>query len=95
MSLKVEITENKIKCEGTGIELLAGLRCYIEALIENGIPRDFIKKVIDFKLDEEKKKEYKNKMKNTKGEVKRVNLNNMSKEEAKDFITKAILKMFD
>ena len=34
-------------------------------------------------------------MKNTKGKVKRVNLNNMSKEEAKDFITKAILKMFD
>lgn len=95
MSLKVEITENQIKYEGTGIELLAGLMRYIESLIEDGIPRDFIKKVIDFELDEEKKKEYENKMKNTKGKVKRVNLNNMSKEEAKDFITKAILKMFD
>ena len=95
MSLKVEITENKIKCEGTEIELLAGLMGYIEVLIENGIPRDFIKKVIDFKLDEEKKKEYENKMKNTKGKVKRVDLKKMSKEEAKDFITKAILKMFD
>ncbi len=95
MSLKVEITENEIKYEGTEKELLAGLMSYIESLIEDGIPRYFIKKVVDFELDEEKKKEYENKMKNTKGKVKRVNLNNMSKEEAKDFITKAILKMFD
>lgn len=95
MSLKVEITENQIKYEGTGIELLAGLMNYIESLIEDGLPRHFIKKVIDFELDEEKKKEYENKMKNTKGKVKRFDLSNMSKEEAKDFITKKILKMFD
>lgn len=95
MSLKVEITENQIKYEGTGIELLAGLMIYIESLIEDGLPRYFIKKVIDFELDEEKKKEYENKMKNTKGKVKRFDFSNMSKEEAKDFITKKILKMFD
>ncbi len=87
MSFKAEITENKIEIRGTGIELLAGLLAYIDALKKNGIPKSFIQEVIEAYLKDEKEKKNK--------KVQKFDLSNMSKEEAKNFIEKEIFKMFN
>lgn len=55
MSFRVIITEDYIEMKGTRSEKLAGLSCYIQALIANNTPRYMIDEAIKcgFMSDEE------------------------------------------
>ena len=55
MSFRVIITEDYIEMKGTRSEKLAGLSCYIKALLANNIPRYMIDEAIKcgFMSDEE------------------------------------------
>lgn len=97
---KAEITEEYTKIQGTGSEKLAGLSCYIEALRKAGMPDVFIKKAIkigfeDLEENEEDKK-IETILDNDNVKIQKFDLNNLTKEEAKEFFEKEIFnKMFD
>lgn len=54
---KAVITEKYTNIQGTKIDMLVGLMCYIDALEKNGIPLKVIKDAIDIKLKDTKKVE--------------------------------------
>ena len=95
MSFRAEITENYIKIEGKTDEILAGLAVYISKLKDEGISKEIIQKVVDLALKDKKEKRAETILDTDKVKIQKIDLNNMSKEEAKDLITKEILKMFD
>lgn len=95
MSFRAEITENYIKIEGKTDEILAGLAVYISKLKDEGISKEIIQKVVDLALKDKKEKRAETILDTDKVKIQKFDLNNMSKEEAKDLITKEILKMFN
>lgn len=95
MSFRAEITENYIKIEGKTDEILAGLAVYISKLKDEGISKEIIQEVVDLALKDKKEKRAETILDTDKVKIQRFDLNNMSKEEAKDLITKEILKMFN
>lgn len=95
MSFRAEITENYIKIEEKTDEILAGLAVYISKLKDNGISKEIIQEVVDLALKDKKEKRAETILDTDKVKIQKIDLNNMSKEEAKDLITKEILKMFD
>lgn len=95
MSFRAEITENYIKIEGKTDEILAGLVVYISKLKDEGISKEIIQEVVDLALKDKKEKRAETILDTDKVKIQKIDLNNMSKEEAKDLITKEILKMFD
>ena len=95
MSFRAEITENYIKIEGKTDEILAGLAVYISKLKGEGISKEIIQEVVDLALKDKKEKRAETILDTDKVNIQKFDLNNMSKEEAKDLITKEILKMFD
>ena len=95
MIFRAEITENYIKIEGKTDEILAGLAVYISKLKDNGISKEIIQEVVDLALKDKKEKRAETILDTDKVKIQKIDLNNMSKEEAKDLITKEILKMFD
>nr|DAV93912.1 MAG TPA: hypothetical protein [Caudoviricetes sp.] len=95
MSFRTEITENYIEIEGKTDEILAGLAVYISKLKDEGIPKEIIQKVVDLALKDKKEKQAETILDTDKVKIQKFNLNNMSKEEAEDLITKEILKMFN
>lgn len=95
MSFRTEITENYIKIEGKTDEILAGLAVYISKLKDEGISKEIIQKVVDLALKDKKEKRAETILDTDKVKIQKFDLNNMSKEEAKDLITKEILKMFN
>lgn len=95
MSFKAEITEKYTRIEGRVPEILAGLAAYINVLKKEGIPKKLIQQVVDLALEDKKEKRAETILDTNKVKVKKFDLNNMSKEEAKKFIEKEISKMFD
>lgn len=95
MSFRAEITENYIKIEGKTDEILAGLAVYISKLKDEGISKEIIQEVVDLALKDKKEKRAETILDTDKVKIQKIDLNNMSKEEAKDLITKEILKMFN
>lgn len=95
MSFRAEITENYIKIEGKTDEILTGLAVYISKLKDEGISKEIIQEVVDLALKDKKEKRAETILDTDKVKIQKIDLNNMSKEEAKDLITKEILKMFD
>lgn len=95
MSFRTEITENYIEIEGKTDEILAGLAVYISKLKDEGIPKEIIQEVVDLALKDKKEKQAETILDTDKVKIQKFNLNNMSKEEAEDLITKEILKMFN
>lgn len=95
MSFRTEITENYIEIEGKTDEILAGLVVYISKLKDEGISKEIIQEVVDLALKDKKEKRAETILDTDKVKIQKIDLNNMSKEEAKDLITKEILKMFD
>lgn len=95
MSFRTEITENYIEIEGKTDEILAGLAVYISKLKDESIPKEIIQKVVDLALKDKKEKQAETILDTDKVKIQKFNLNNMSKEEAEDLITKEILKMFN
>lgn len=95
MSFRAVITENYIKIEGKTDEILAGLAVYISKLKDEGISKEIIQEVVDLALKDKKEKRAETILDTNKIKVKKFDLNNMSKEEAKKFIEKEISKMFD
>lgn len=95
MSFRAEITENYIKIEGKTDEILAGLAVYISKLKDEGISKEIIQEVVDLALKDKKEKRAETILDTDKVKIQKFDLNNMSKEEAKDLITKEILKMFN
>ena len=95
---KVKITEKYTEMNGTGEEKLAGLACYIQALRNSGIPDFFIKGAVEIAFEDNKRSKQKNRKNfdNDDMKIQEFDLNNMSKEEAKEFFEKEILnKLFD
>nr|DAF16474.1 MAG TPA: hypothetical protein [Caudoviricetes sp.] len=95
MSFRAEITEEYTKIEGKTDEILAGLVCYIKTLKKEGISQKVLQQVVELGLEDEEKKRAETILDTDKVKIQKIDLNNMSKEEAKDLITKEILKMFD
>lgn len=95
MSFRAEITENYIKIEGKTDEILAGLAVYISKLKDEGISKEIIQEVVDLALKDKKEKRAETILDTDKVKIQKFDLNNMSKEEAKNLITKEILKMFN
>lgn len=95
MSFKAEITEKYTSIEGRVPEILAGLAAYINVLKKEGIPKKLIQQVVDLALEDKKEKRAETILDTNNVKVKKFDLNNMSKEEAKKFIEKEISKMFD
>ena len=87
MSFRAEITENYIKIEGKTDEILAGLAVYISKLKDNGISKEIIQEVVDLALKDKKEKRAETILDTDKVKIQKIDLNNMSKEEAKDLIT--------
>lgn len=95
MSFRTETTENYIEIEGKTDEILAGLAVYISKLKDEGIPKEIIQEVVDLALKDKKEKQSETILDTDKVKIQKFDLNNMSKEEAEDLITKEILKMFN
>lgn len=95
MSFRAEITEEYTKIEGKTDEILAGLVCYIKTLKKEGISPKVLQQVVELGLEDEEEKRAETILDTDKVKIQKIDLNNMSKEEAKDLITKEILKMFD
>lgn len=92
MSLKVVITENGVEVEGTLGKVLAGLAAYIDALIKNKVPENLIREAIELPFEERnKEKTVETIVDNENLKIKKLNLNNLTKEEAKKVIDKEIL----
>lgn len=92
MGFRVEITEEYTMLKGRKEECLIGLAMYIEALLKNGISKDLIKKAINIVLEENKEDVSEDKA----IKVQKIDLNGMSKEEAKEMLEKEIFnKLFD
>ena len=90
MSFKAVITEECIDVQGTKMELLTGLLCYIDTLEKSGISENIIKQVIGLKYNDINKK------KNGKIEIQKIDFNNVTKEEAKKILDEEIIsKIFD
>lgn len=95
---KVVITEKYTEMEGCTDELLAGLAIYIKALKENGVSEFFIKSAVEIGLNEAERNRRVNTIvdEDKKIEMQKIDLNGMSKEEAKSFLEKEIFnKLFD
>lgn len=90
MRFKAVITEECIDVQGTKMELLTGLLCYIDTLEKSGISENIIKQVIGLKYNDINKK------KNGKIEIQKIDFNNVTKEEAKKILDEEIIsKIFD
>lgn len=96
MSFKAVITEEYTEMNGDAVDRLAGLACYIEALIESEVPEILIEKVIDMTFEKNKKKKtVKTILDNDSFKIQKFDLNNLTKEEAMKLIDKEIKKIFD
>lgn len=89
---KVVITEESTTMQGTLSERLTGLCCYIEALKEIGVSENLIRNSINIVLEDEKENsKVETILDNDEVKIQKINLSNMSKEEAK----KLLDKLFD
>ena len=93
MKFKAVITEEYVELTGKTDEILAV--CYIKALKDDGISKKIIRQVIELGLEDKEEKRTETILDNEKVKIQKFDLNNMSKEEAKDLIEKEIFKMFD
>ena len=92
MNLKVVITENSVEVEGTLGKVLVGLAVYIDVLIKNKVPENLIREAIELPFEERnKEKTVETIVDNENLKIKKLNLNNLTKEEAKKVIDKEIL----
>lgn len=91
---KVTITEDSTEMKGTRIDLLAGLLCYVDALIENKIPKDVIGKVLEKHLKAEKDNRTKTIVENEKIKIQEIDLNGLSQKEAEAVIKKELFDKF-
>lgn len=93
MSFKVKITEDYTKIKGITTEVLAGLAVYIRTLLDMNIKETVIKEIVDLALKDEKAEKV---IDNDKIKVQKIDLNGLSKEEARDLLDKEIFnKLFD
>lgn len=91
---KAVITEKDIKINGTILDKLAGLAYYAETLKKSGIPKSLIYKAINIGLkDEEAKGKVETILDIDVLKIKKYDLSNMTKEEAKNFIVEEILEI--
>lgn len=96
MEFKIEITKNYIEVNGTTSEILAGLAMLISRLKENNIPEKLIRKTVDLGLNIKQKAKVETVLDSGKCKIQKFDLNGLSKEEAKEFITKELFKtIFD
>lgn len=101
MKFKAVITEEYTKFQGTTQEILTGLVWYANALKHKGIPDDTIKKIVEIGLMEDEELDEKDNEETTLDndkaqiQVQKIDLNNMTKEEAKELLAKEIFKLFD
>lgn len=93
MSFKAVITEKYTEMNGTGTERLAGLACYIDALIDMGIPKQLIKLVVGISLNDDKTAN--TIFDNDEFKIQKIDLNKVTEEEAKKIINEEIKKMFE
>lgn len=93
---KAVITEQYTAIQGDTTDVLAGLACYIEALKKKGIPKRLIKKVVNMGLEDDKEEKVETIFDNGKTEVKKFDLNGLSKEEAEQLLKKELFdKLLD
>lgn len=86
---KVVITEERTEMQGTLSERLAGLCCYIEALNKTGVPEKLIRSSINVALEDEKENgKVETILDDDKVKIQKINLSNMSKEEAREILNK-------
>ena len=101
MKFKAVITEEYTEFQGTTQKILTGLAWYANALKHKGIPDDIIKKIVEIGLMEDEELDEKDNeetiLDNDKAQiqVQKIDLNNMTKEEAKELLAKEIFKLFD
>ncbi len=95
MKFKAVITEEYTEITGKTDEILTGLVMYVRALRKQNISEKVIREVIDLALKNREEKRTETILDNEKVKIQKFDLNNMSKEEAKDLIEKEIFKMFD
>ena len=92
MSFKAVITDKDIEINGTKVEQLAGLLCYIDYLKDEGISNKIIRKAINLSLEDTKIETI---IDSDELKVQKIDLNDMTKEEAKEFFENEILnKLF-
>lgn len=94
---KALLTEETAEIKGSTIDVLAGLAMYIKALLDIDIKGTTIRKVVDLALKDEKVKDKKAEtvIDNDKIKVQEIDLNGLSKEEARDLLDKEIFnKLF-
>lgn len=91
---KAIITEKETIMKGTTTERLAGLCCYVEALKKIGISQRTINKVVDIPFEENSG--IKTILDDNNVKVQKIDLNNVSKEEAKAILNREIFdELFD
>lgn len=95
MSFKATITEEYTEMNGNVADKLAGLACYIEALLKSEVPETLIKKVVDTTFEDNKKKTVETILDSDNFKIQKFDLNNLTKEEAMKVIDEQIKKMFD
>lgn len=98
MSFRATITEEYTTMNGTITDKLAGLACYIEALLKNEVSETLIKKIVDITFEENKKEKTVKTIlddDNIKIKIQKFDLNNLTKKEAIEVIDKELKKMFD
>lgn len=96
MSFRATITEEYTEMNGNVADKLAGLACYIEALLENEVPETLIKRVIDMTFEKNKKeKNVETILENDNLKIQKFDLNNLTKEEAMKVIDEELKKMFE
>lgn len=95
---KAVITEKTTIMNGRIDERLAGLVCYIDALLDMGISKQIIKKVIEipFEKKENDNTKVETILDNDKMKIQKFNLNGLNKEEATKLLEEELFnKLFD
>lgn len=94
---KAIITEEQIEITGRTTDILTGLVMYIKQLLNVGINENTIRKVVNlaFKKEEKEDKKVETINDDDKFKVQKIDLNGLTKEEARDLLDKEIFnKLF-
>ena len=90
---KAILTEETTEIKGSTTEILTGLVMYIKTLLDADIKETTIRKVVDLALEDKKVETV---IDNDKIKVQKIDLNGLSKEEARDLLDKEIFnKLFN
>lgn len=94
---KAILTEETTEIKGSTTEILTGLVMYIETLLNADIKKTIIRKVVDLALEgDSENKKVETVIDNDKIKVQKIDLNGLSKEEARDLLDKEIFnKLFN